>query len=313
MALTSKRRAARRSGGVADIRKGQNHLFDKDEKMKSIRMVCTVIAVLAVCPPCAQADTNAWGQTFYTHYQSSSIHGGRASATAVRKRLGPNETVKADFKRGEWIAVFKPSEDVRSITNALGYMEVQDLFPAPLPAGTIEGGVGSAPPVKTTVESMKTIAPRRQRSQTSFTQTYQDMNSPKIPQGTPSRERSAQSTHSERTPNVLSVLSVLCKDQGLLDTGQYSRDQQELIFERQYKGKTYVVSGEVSDIAETLWAEKKYVAIKVTSGHYFNVFPSKDFDLLEYKKGSRVSFAGIWTTFGTGIMIHHRIENAVQQ
>jgi len=112
-------------------------------------------------------------------------------------------------------------------------------------------------------------------------------------------------------PNVLSVIRVLFEGQGLVDTGRYSRDQQEQIFADRFKGKQYFVYGEVSDVGTTTFGGRKYISLQVTAGHYFNVFPAEDFDLLDYSKGQRIGFVGEWTSLGTGIMVKHDIKNAV--
>ncbi|MEI6218571.1 MAG: hypothetical protein WCP86_06705 [bacterium] len=78
-------------------------------------------------------------------------------SSTVLWTLGANEAVKVDFKAEKWCAVFKPSEQVRCITNALGYMQLSDLFTNPLPVGPIEGGIGSAPPVAISVEEAQTL------------------------------------------------------------------------------------------------------------------------------------------------------------
>jgi len=111
-------------------------------------------------------------------------------------------------------------------------------------------------------------------------------------------------------PNVSSALAVLFEGEGLMESGKYSPDQQEELFNRNYKNKIYLVSGEISSVGKTSFTESKYITIKVNNGHYFDVYPSFDFDLLDYSKGAHVSFIGEWTFLGSGIMFHHKIENA---
>lgn len=112
-------------------------------------------------------------------------------------------------------------------------------------------------------------------------------------------------------PNVLSVIQVLFEGQGLVDSGRYSRDQQEQIFAERFKGKQYLVYGKISDVGTTAFGGRKYITIQVTTGHYFNIFPAEDFDLLDYSKGQTIGFVGEWTSLGTGIMVKHDIKNAV--
>ena len=112
-------------------------------------------------------------------------------------------------------------------------------------------------------------------------------------------------------PNVLSVLGVLYEGEGILDTGKYSRDQQAQVFSDKFKDKQYFVYGQISDVGTTAFGGRKYITIMVTEGHYFDVYPSEDFDLLAYAKGQRIGFVGTWTSLGTGIMVKHTIEQAV--
>ena len=125
------------------------------------------------------------------------------------------------------------------------------------------------------------------------------------------REESRVALLGSRFPNVTTVLDVLFEGQGLLDTGRYSRDQQEQIFAEKYKGQQYFVQGKVSDVGETTFGNRKYISVMVTTGHYFAVYPTRDFNLLDYSKGQSVGFVGRWTELGTGIMFKHKIEDAV--
>lgn len=110
----------------------------------------------SLSPLPSNESTNTWGQILYTHYMESDVYDAPMSST-VLWTLGANEAVKVDFKAEKWCAVFKPSEQVRCITNALGYMQLSDLFTNPLPVGPIEGGIGSAPPVAISVEEAQTL------------------------------------------------------------------------------------------------------------------------------------------------------------
>jgi len=105
----------------------------------------------------AHADTNKWGKLLYTHYQSTKVYAAPASAAAVLRKLDANEAVKADFKEGSWYAVFKPSESIRSMANAVGYMEEDDLFPSPLQPDASAAGGGDCPPVASSIEGLRAI------------------------------------------------------------------------------------------------------------------------------------------------------------
>jgi hypothetical protein len=121
-------------------------------KLSLVTMILSILGALNT-----HANTNTWGVCLYTRYQSSNIYHSPAAVAAVRGTLVANETVKADFKEGKWYAVFRPSEAVRSITNAVGYMMEGDLFQTPLPPGPIAGGVGEAPSVAFSMEKMDSI------------------------------------------------------------------------------------------------------------------------------------------------------------
>ena len=160
----------------------------------------------------SRADTNTWGQLLYTHYQSSEVHSAPLRQAVVCKSLVANETVKADFKSGNWYAVFKPSETVRSMSNTVGYMEAEDLFPTPLPSGPIAGGVGNSPAVATSIESMRPISPRSTTtSRTSSTSYQSPPESVIVPQSSPSSERtrliSTLTEGSKKAPNAEEPLS----------------------------------------------------------------------------------------------------------
>jgi hypothetical protein len=124
------------------------------------------------------------------------------------------------------------------------------------------------------------------------------------------RRRAEMAQPSSDFPNVLSVLGILYENEGITDTGRYSRDQQELIFSKRYKGNQYFVHGEITDVGTTAFGNRKYITLMVTKGHYFDVYPATDFDLLAYSKGQRIGFAGTWTSLGTGIIVKHKIEQA---
>lgn len=95
-----------------------------------------------------------------------------------------------------------------------------------------------------------------------------------------------------------------------MEDGRYSHDQRKELFNRNYKDKIYAVSGKIITVGKAAFTDRKYITIKVKTGHFFDVYPSFDFDLLKYSKDSHVSFIGEWTELGSGIMFPHTIENA---
>jgi hypothetical protein len=114
-------------------------------------------------------------------------------------------------------------------------------------------------------------------------------------------------------PDVVTALNVLVEGEGLFDSGKYSPDQQEKIFEENYENKKYIVDGIVTDVGTTAILGTKYITLRVktnTYSHHFDVYPIKDFDILDYSKEQRLVFVGVWTYFGTGTLIHHGIKQA---
>lgn len=112
-------------------------------------------AVAAAAPPDSERF-DAWGFIRYTH-RPASIYYAPIRAAAVVGVLSSNETVKADFRSGEWYAVFRVTEAERNPANAVGYMKAADLFPDPP-----EGEPACSPLVS--IEEMETLRPPTRRA-----------------------------------------------------------------------------------------------------------------------------------------------------
>ncbi len=110
--------------------------------------------------------------------------------------------------------------------------------------------------------------------------------------------------------NVKNIISQLFEGESLFNKGKYSQIQIDAIFDQKFKDKQVLVSGAVTNIAESLSGEK-YISLQVTDGHFFDVYPSDDFNVLDYSKGKQASFVGKWTKIGTGVMTNHVIRSAV--
>jgi hypothetical protein len=106
-------------------------------------------------------------------------------------------------------------------------------------------------------------------------------------------------------------LGVLFEGAGLMDSGKYSPVQIEALFEQNYKNMNVLVSGEINNIGKS-FSGKKYLTIKLDNKNYVEVYPEDDFNVLDFNKGQNASFTGKWTEVGTGIMIKHKVENAMQ-
>jgi hypothetical protein len=110
--------------------------------------------------------------------------------------------------------------------------------------------------------------------------------------------------------NVTNILSQLFEGESLFNKGKYSQIQIDAIFDESFKDKQVLVSGKITNISKSLSGEK-YISLQVTDGHFFDVYPSADFNVLDYSKGQQASFVGKWTKIGTGVVVHHVIRSAV--
>jgi hypothetical protein len=69
-------------------------------------------------------------------------------------------------------------------------------------------------------------------------------------------------------------------------------------------GKIYVFEGQVADIMEA-----NYAKIQLSSGQYAKVrFTHNVAESL--KKGLKIQFSGLFSSFGTGILFSHKIDEA---
>lgn len=109
-------------------------------------------------------------------------------------------------------------------------------------------------------------------------------------------------------PNATNAINMLFQGETILERGLYSFEQRELIFKRDYDGKKVFISGNVHD-AGTFFG-KKYITIEVRSGHFIDIYPEGDVDIINYTRGKDVTFVGDWTRLGTGTAVHHMIESA---
>ena len=125
--------------------------------MTSFRTACAIVTLAGAFLLRVQGATNTWGQILYTHYQFSRVCFAPGIASTMGETLGANETLKVAFKSGNWCAVFRPSEQERNITNAVGYMELSDLFSYPLSAFRLEDGSDVSPSIGTSIETMQPV------------------------------------------------------------------------------------------------------------------------------------------------------------
>jgi len=110
------------------------------------------------------------------------------------------------------------------------------------------------------------------------------------------------------TEDFQNDLNTIFAGAGVLNNGNLTADQREELFNRNYKGKTYIVKGPILDVGTYLG--KKYITIQFSSGHNVDVYPNVDFDILNYHKEEIIAFKGIFDRLGTGIAVHHKIIDA---
>jgi len=83
------------------------------------------------------ASTEDWGTIMYAKNRTN-VRQKRSAASKIRGLLKPGRTVKADFLKDNWYAVFEITETVRSEKYALGYVYAPLLFRTPLPETAVK-------------------------------------------------------------------------------------------------------------------------------------------------------------------------------
>ncbi|MBT8478515.1 MAG: SH3 domain-containing protein [Gemmatimonadetes bacterium] len=81
----------------------------------------------------AQAD---WGELRWVHV-TSRVRAARSTDSPVVGRLKPGDSVRADFARAGWYAVFSPATDERTEEAAIGYVYGKLLKADPPPDVTL--------------------------------------------------------------------------------------------------------------------------------------------------------------------------------
>ena len=98
---------------------------------KSVLFLLSSLWLILLIPPRTLAQE--WG-TILTARSKVNIRAERSLNTEIRGTLKAGETVKADFLKNGWYAVFRPEERIRNEARALGYVRSLRLAaPAPLP------------------------------------------------------------------------------------------------------------------------------------------------------------------------------------
>ena len=266
-------------------------------KYKPALIYC--IMLLSAMSSMAANDANAWGQLMYTHYLSSKIYFAPMTISAVQGELGPNETVRAEFKSGKWYAIFKPSEKVRSIKNAIGYMEEEDLFSDPLPTHSLaEGEV--IPPVAFSIEKMRPLPSPRVGSSSASETSY---HSPAQPSNySPPPVSSSHSSQSQASYEPLSSISWSEIDTIYGLSSKLTDLQKDEVWKK-YQGKRVQWSGEVVDISQGFFGGLSLSIRMNRSTFTYDLSISLKSDqrdrALRYKVGDRVTFKGTLRSWGT--------------
>jgi uncharacterized coiled-coil protein SlyX len=104
------------------------------------------------------AFTNDWGSIMYPK-DKTNIRTKRSVDSKTRGSLMPGQTIKADFLKDDWYAVFKISETERSENNALGYVHAPRLINTPLPeTAPVASQEGKLPALDTPVQDIFSVA-----------------------------------------------------------------------------------------------------------------------------------------------------------
>ena len=104
------------------------------------------------------AFVKAWGTIMYAE-KKTNIRTDRSVGSKLRGSLMPGQTVKADFLKGNWYAVFKITETERSEKNALGYVYAPLLFRTPSPERSVKNEEkGALPAVDTPARQIFSVA-----------------------------------------------------------------------------------------------------------------------------------------------------------
>lgn len=82
--------------------------------------------------PLSQGAGLEWGELRWVH-TGTRVREGRSTRTATLALLQPGDSVRADFGRDGWYAVFSPGEEIRDESQALGYVYAPLLKPEPPP------------------------------------------------------------------------------------------------------------------------------------------------------------------------------------
>ncbi len=108
------------------------------------------------------------------------------------------------------------------------------------------------------------------------------------------------------------IIDLLYEGAGVVDTGKYTYDQIDQIFEKEFKGKQVLISGTIFDVGKSIIGNK-YVTLEVRPNQLVNCYPSADFDILSFTKGKNVTFLGKFNAIGTGVMVNHECTECVLQ
>lgn len=117
---------------------------------------------------------------------------------------------------------------------------------------------------------------------------------------------SAENPKPEVEIKMLAAIKELYKGETFPGTGELSSDQRNILFKEKYQNKIVEVTGRINDVGSFLG--KKYITVEIALGHLVDVYIPNSANLLEYKKGRILTAVGKWSLLGSGIVIHHHVE-----
>ena len=112
--------------------------------MKTFHLVASILLTGASAVQPSSAIGQEWGVVRYVH-QTVNIRSGRTTDASIVGQLERGQSVKADFLRDNWFAVFALKESVRSQDQALGYVYAPLLKPDAPSAADLTGALGPLP------------------------------------------------------------------------------------------------------------------------------------------------------------------------
>ena len=107
---------------------------------KSVLFLLSSLWLILLIPPRTLAQD--WG-TILSARSKTNIRAQRSLSAEIRGKLKAGESVKADFLKNDWYAVFRPDEKIRDEARALGYVHSPRLTAPAAPPKKAESAGGT--------------------------------------------------------------------------------------------------------------------------------------------------------------------------